>query len=77
MNINDDPSGFEAMAGPPASLSQCESESPERRDVTNMRPRPPSSGLQVVPPRTARDEDTPVYWQTVQAMASGTWRRDG
>jgi len=77
MLINHDPPRYEALAAPTASLSQHESQRPQRRHVTNMRRGLPANGLPAVPPRTWSEEDTPVYWQTVQAMASGRWRRGG
>ena len=77
MLINHDPPRYEALAAPTASLSQYESQPLERRHVTNMRREPPAHGLPAVPPRTWSGDDTPVYWQTVQAMASGRRRRDG
>ena len=75
MLINHDPLRYEALAAPTASLSQYESQPLERRYVTNMRRELPAHGLPAVPPRTWSEDDTPVYWQTVQAMASGRRRR--
>ena len=77
MLINHDPPRYEALAAPTASLSQYESQLLERRHVTNMRREPSAHGLPAVPPRTWSEDDTPVYWQTVQAMASGRRRRGG
>ena len=48
-------------------------ESRPLRRVTNVDSGFVASGL----PATSGDEDTPVYWQTVQAMASGSRRPDG
>jgi hypothetical protein len=76
MLINHDPPRYEALAASTASLSQYESPPLERRHVTNMRRGLPAYGLPAVPPRTWSEDDTPVYWQTVQAMASGR-RRGG
>jgi hypothetical protein len=69
MLINHDLSQYEELA-PTTSLSEYESQPPQRRDVTNMHKELPASGLPAVPPSTWSEEDTPVYWQTVQAMAS-------
>ncbi len=33
-----------------------------------------ASGLAVAPPGRSSEEDTPVYWQTVQAIASAVHR---
>lgn len=76
MPINDDLSRYEALAAPTASLSPYESQPPQRPHVANMRDRLPSSGLRAVPPQTWSVEDTPVYWQTVEAMAIDMWRRE-
>lgn len=78
MLINHDPSRYEALGGgPAASLSRYESQPPQRRRVTNMRRVLPASSLPAEPPKAWSEEDTPVYWQTVQAMASGRRRRGG
>ena len=76
MPINDDLPRYEALAGPTASLSPYESQPPQRQRVANMRDRLPSSGLPAVPPQPWSAEDTPVYWQTVEAMALDMWRRE-
>ena len=72
MPINDDLSPFEALA----ALSRLESQPLQRRHMTNMRETVPSGSLRGIPPGTSSEEDTPVYWQTVQAMSSGAWQRD-
>ncbi len=74
MLINHDPPGYEALAAPTASLSQRESEALERWHVADMRRGFPANGLPAVPPRTWSEDDTPLYWQTVRAMASDRWR---
>jgi len=86
--VNYDPRRYEVLAAPGASLSQHESRPVRRRRVTNVdRGFPasglpaadrgfPASGLPAALPGRSSEEDTPVYWQTVQAMASGSWRRD-
>jgi hypothetical protein len=76
MLINHGPPRYEALAASTASLSEYESQPLGRRHVTTMRREPPAHGLAAVPPRTWSEDDTPVYWQTVQAMASGR-RRSG
>ena len=76
MLINDDLSRYEALAAPTASLRQYESRPHQRQQVANMHREPPASSLPTVLPGTWSEEDTPVYWQTVQAMASGNWRRN-
>ncbi len=75
MLINHDTPRYEALSAPTASLSQYESRPLERRHVTNMRKGLPANGLPAAPLRTWSEDDTPVYWQTVQAMASGMRRR--
>ena len=77
MLINDDSSPYEALAAPKAALSHYESQRLQREQVTNMRTSFPYGSPGAVPPGTWIDDDTPVYWQTVRAMASGRWRRDG
>jgi len=74
MLINHDPPRYEALPAPTASLSQYESRPLQRRHATNMHKGLPANGLPAVPPRTWSEDDTPVYWQTVQAMASGRRR---
>ena len=69
--VNDDPRRYQVAAASAAPRSQQESR-PLRR-VTNVDSGFAASGL----PATSGDEDTPVYWQTVQAMASGSRRADG
>ena len=69
--VNDDPRRYEMAAASAAPRSQQESR-PLRR-VTNADSGFAASGR----PATPGDEDTPVYWQTVQAMASGSRRADG
>jgi hypothetical protein len=76
MPINDDLSGFEALVALADSLSEHESQPPRYRGVTNMRKKLPPASPGGTPPGTCSGEDTPVYWQTVQAMASGMWQRD-
>ncbi len=77
MPVNDDPRRYEVLAAPGASLSQYESRPVPRRRVTNVDwGSARVSGLRAAPPGRSSEEDTPVYWQTVQAMASGSWRRD-
>ena len=77
MLINHDPRRYETLPAPTASLSQYESQPLQRRHVTNMRRGLPANDLLAVPARTWSEDDTPVYWQTVQAMAAGKWRRNG
>lgn len=76
MSIKDDLSWYEATGAPTASAGQYESEPAQRRQVTNTRRRLPSGTRAAVPPETWSEDGTPVYWQTVQAMASRAWRRE-
>jgi hypothetical protein len=75
MLINHDPQ-YEMLAALPASLGQYESRPPQRPRVTNMHTGLPAGGPPAARPRPWSEEDTPVYWQTVQALASG-WRLHG
>lgn len=59
----------------PASRAQYEGRPPQRQRVTNLHSEPPANGLPAVPASSI--DDTPLYWQTVQAMAMAKWRRDG
>jgi hypothetical protein len=77
MPINHRLPRYEELAAPTASLGQYESQPPRHQRVTNSRKGPPASGLAAAPPGTSTVDDTPLYWQTVQAMASRRWRRDG
>jgi hypothetical protein len=77
MSINHHPPRYEELAAPAALRSQYEGRPPQRRQVRDLRSGPPASGLPAAPPGTPSIDDTPLYWQTVQAMAAGRWRRDG
>ena len=61
----------------PASRTQYEGRALQRQRVTNLRRELPANGPPAVPAGTSSVDDTPLYWQTVQAMAIAKWRRDG
>jgi len=61
----------------PGSRTQNEGRPLRRQRVTNLRSEPPANGPPAAPARTPSMDDTPLYWQTVQAMAIAKWRRDG
>jgi len=77
MFMNHHPPRYEEPSGPAASLGRHESQQPWRRYVTDSHKDLPANGPVAAPPRTPTVDDTPLYWQTVQAMASRRWRRDG
>jgi len=69
--LDDDPRRYKVAAAAAAPLSQHDSR--PLRLVTSA-----DNGFAVGSlPATPGDQDTPVYWQTVRAMASGSVRADG
>jgi hypothetical protein len=78
MSINHYLPRYEGLAAPTALLGQYDSQPQRHRQLINSRKGPPASGQTAGPPRTsAVDDDTPLYWQTVQAMASRRRRFPG
>jgi hypothetical protein len=78
MLIKHDPPHYEMLA----SLGQYESLPSQRGRATNMRKVLPADGSSADDPPAAQprpwsEEDTPVYWQTVQAMSAAWRRRNG
>jgi len=70
MPINHHVPRYEGLAAPTASLGQYESQPPRRRYLPNSRKGPSAGSLATAPHRISAVDDTPLYWQTVQAMAS-------
>jgi hypothetical protein len=64
---------YPSSAGHPVQ----ESRSPERLQAQHAGREAPASVLPAAPRGAASKEDTPVFWQTLQAMVSPPWRRDG
>ena len=61
----------------PAGHPVQQSRSPERPQAQHAG-REAAAGVLPAAPRSAScQEDTPLYWQTLQAMVSPPWRRDG
>jgi hypothetical protein len=63
-------------AWPSAVHAAQECRSPDRLHEQHARQQPPAGDLPAVRSGTFRQEDTPVYWQTLQAMVSAP-RRGG
>ena len=61
---------------PSAVHAAQESRSPDRLHAQPAGRQPPAGDLPAVRSATSRQEDTPVYWQTLQAMVSAP-RRGG
>ena len=76
MHVNHDPRRHRVVAASAAPLGQRESPPLRRRPVTDADSGFPASGLPAVSFGRSSEEDTPVYWQTVQAMLSARWRPD-
>ena len=64
---------YPSSAGHPVQ----ESRSPERLQAQHPSREAPASILPSAPHGAYSNEDTPVYWQTLQVMFSPLWRRDG
>jgi hypothetical protein len=77
MSINDYLPRYEVLAAPRALLCEQDSQPPRHRHLINSRGGPPASGLAAAPPRTSAVNDTPLYWQTIQVMASRRQRSPG
>jgi hypothetical protein len=78
MLIKHDPPQYEMLG----SLGQYENLPSQRQRGTNMHEALPADGtpagsLPADQPRPWSEEDTPVYWQTVQAMSAAWRRRNG
>jgi hypothetical protein len=64
---------YPSSAGHPVQ----EGQPPERLQAQPVGREARASVLPAAPRGASSEEDTPVYWQTLQVMVSPPWQRDG